>query len=222
MRTHTFFKVAVLSGLLALAGCASKVAQPENYSGFLKDYSGLQQTTSASGKPVMRWVDPNFNPDQYDSIVYHPVTYYPVAKPTTQIGQQTLDGLLNYTNSKLKAAVAQRKPLVTSPGAHSLIFRGAITGVNASKEGLQFYEVVPVALLVAGTQAATGHRTMDTNLFFEGELIDATTNKPVLKVVRKGEGKDLNNESTPMSVETLKQVVDDMATDATMFDVNKK
>jgi len=222
MRTHTFFKVAVLSGLLALAGCASKVAQPENYSGFLKDYSGLQQTTSASGKPVMRWVDPNFNTDQYDSIVYHPVTYYPVAKPTTQIGQQTLDGLLNYTNSKLKAAAAQRKPLVTSPGAHSLIFRGAITGVNASKEGLQFYEVVPVALLVAGTQAATGHRTMDTNLFFEGELIDATTNKPVLKVVRKGEGKDLNNESTPMSVETLKQVVDDMATDATMFDVNKK
>ncbi|MDF3009070.1 DUF3313 domain-containing protein [Enterobacter kobei] len=222
MRTHTFFKVAVLSGLLVLAGCASKVAQPENYSGFLKDYSGLQQTTSASGKPVMRWVDPNFNPDQYDSIVYHPVTYYPVAKPTTQIGQQTLDGLLNYTNSKLKAAAAQRKPLVTSPGAHSLIFRGAITGVNASKEGLQFYEVVPVALLVAGTQAATGHRTMDTNLFFEGELIDATTNKPVLKVVRKGEGKDLNNESTPMSVETLKQVVDDMATDATMFDVNKK
>jgi len=222
MRTHTFFKVAVLSGLLALAGCASKVAQPENYSGFLKDYSGLQQTTSASGKPVMRWVDPNFNPDQYDSIVYHPVTYYPVAKPTTQIGQQTLDGLLNYTNSKLKAAAAQRKPLVTSPGAHSLIFRGAITGVNASKEGLQFYEVVPVALLVAGTQAATGHRTMDTNLFFEGELIDATTNKPVLKVIRKGEGKDLNNESTPMSVETLKQVVDDMATDATMFDVNKK
>lgn len=222
MRTHTFFKVAVLSGLLVLAGCTSKVAQPENYSGFLKDYSGLQQTTSASGKPVMRWVDPNFNPDQYDSIVYHPVTYYPVAKPTTQIGQQTLDGLLNYTNSKLKAAAAQRKPLVTSPGAHSLIFRGAITGVNASKEGLQFYEVVPVALLVAGTQAATGHRTMDTNLFFEGELIDATTNKPVLKVVRKGEGKDLNNESTPMSVETLKQVVDDMATDATMFDVNKK
>ncbi len=222
MRTHTFFKVAVLGGLLALAGCASKVAQPENYSGFLKDYSGLQQTTSASGKPVMRWVDPNFNPDQYDSIVYHPVTYYPVAKPTSQIGQQTLDGLLNYTNSKLKAAAAQRKPLVTSPGAHSLIFRGAITGVNTSKEGLQFYEVVPVALLVAGTQAATGHRTMDTNLFFEGELIDATTNKPVLKVVRKGEGKDLNNESTPMSVETLKQVVDDMATDATMFDVNKK
>nr|WP_318381647.1 DUF3313 domain-containing protein [uncultured Enterobacter sp.] len=222
MRTHTLFKVAALSGLLILAGCASKVTQPEQYSGFLKDYSGLQQTTSASGKPVLRWVDPNFNDSKYDSIVYQPVTYYPVPKPTTQIGQQTLNDVLSYTNTKLKAAAAQRKPLVATPGPRSLIFRGAITGVATNKEGLQFYEVVPVALVVAGTQAVTGHRTMDTKLFFEGELVDAATNKPVVKVVRQGEGKDLNNESAQMTVGTLKQVIDDMATDARMFDVNKK
>lgn len=219
---RTVFKVAVLTGLLTLAGCASKVTEPEKYSGFLKDYSGLQQTTSASGKPVLRWVDPSFDQSKYDSIVYHPVTYYPVAKPTSQVSQQTLDGILNYTNTKLKAAAAQRKPLVTSPGARSLIFRGAITGVDSSKEGLQFYEVIPVAMVVAGTQMATGHRTMDTNLYFEGELIDAQTNKPVVKVVRKGEGKTLNNEKAPLTVETLKQVIDDMATDATMFDVTHK
>ncbi|WP_044175490.1 DUF3313 domain-containing protein, partial [Phytobacter massiliensis] len=161
---RTVFKVAVLTGLLTLAGCASKVTEPEKYSGFLKDYSGLQQTTSASGKPVLRWVDPSFDQSKYDSIVYHPVTYYPVAKPTSQVSQKTLDGILNYTNTKLKAAAAQRKPLVTSPGARSLIFRGAITGVDSSKEGLQFYEVIPVAMVVAGTQMATGHRTMDTDL----------------------------------------------------------
>ncbi len=167
------------------------------------------------------WEEVN-NESKYDNIVYNPVTYYPVPKPTTQVGQQVLDQLLTYTNTKLKTAIGQRKPLVTTPGPRSLIFRGAITGVATSKEGLQFYEVVPVALLVAGTQMATGHRTMDTNLYFEGELIDAATNKPVIKVVRKGEGKDLNNESTPMAFETLKKVVDDMATDASMFDVNKK
>ncbi len=219
---RTVLKVAVMAGLLALAGCASKVTQPEQYSGFLKDYSNLQQTTSASGKPVLRWVDPSFDLNKYDSIVYHPVTYYPVAKPTSQVSQQTLDGLLTYTNTKLKAAAAQRKPLVTSPGAHSLIFRGAITGVDSSKQGLQFYEVIPVAMVIAGTQAATGHRTMDTHLYFEGELIDAQTNKPVIKVVRQGEGKSLSNANAPMTVDTLKQVIDNMATDATMFDVSHK
>ncbi|EBP5818554.1 DUF3313 domain-containing protein, partial [Salmonella enterica] len=53
MRTHTLFKVAVLTGLLALSGCASKVTQPDKYSGFLKNYSDLQETTSATGKPVL-------------------------------------------------------------------------------------------------------------------------------------------------------------------------
>ncbi len=221
MRTKTLFKVAALSGLLMLAGCASKVAQPDQYSGFLKDYSGLQQTTSASGKPTLRWVDPSYDESKYDSILWTPVTYYPTPKPTTQLGQKALNDIQAYTDSKLKAAVGQRKPIVTTPGKHSLIFRGAITGVSSQKEGLQFYEVVPVALVVAGTQMATGHRTMDTHLFFEGELIDAATNKPVIKVVRKGEGKELNNENAPMTLATLKQVVDDMATDATMFDVTK-
>ncbi|STL62235.1 putative lipoprotein [Escherichia coli] len=54
---------------------------------------------------------------------------------------------------------------------------------------------------------ATGHRTMDTRLYFEGELIDAATNKPVIKVVRQGEGKDLNNESTPMASKILNKLL---------------
>ncbi|CAH6636989.1 DUF3313 domain-containing protein [Pseudocitrobacter vendiensis] len=218
MRTHTFFKVAALAGVIALSGCASKVAEPTQYSGFLKDYSNLQETTSATGKPTLRWVDPNYNPKNYDSIVYNPVTYYPTPKPSTQIGQKALDDIRNYTDQQIKQAVSQHKKIVTQPGPHSLIFRGAITAVNSSNEGLQFYEVVPVALVVAGTQMATGHRTMDTHLFFEGELIDAATNKPVVKVVRKGEGKDLNNENTPMTLQTLKQTIDDMAVDAVKFD----
>ncbi|HEY1845176.1 MAG TPA: DUF3313 domain-containing protein [Buttiauxella sp.] len=221
MRTSLIFKAACLTGLLVLAGCSSQVTEPEKYSGFLKDYSGLKETTTPTGKTVMRWVDPNYNSNNYDSIVFNPVTYYPVPKPTTQIGEQTLAQLLNYTNMKLKAAAAERKPLVTRPGPRSLIFRGAITGVDNTKEGLQFYEVLPIALVVAGTQVATGHRTMNTSLYFEAEVIDAATNKPVLRVVRKGAGKNVSNENTKLTVETLKQVIDDMATDATMFDVKK-
>ena len=35
-------------------------------------------------------------------------------------------------------------------------------------------------------------------------------------------GKDLSNENTPMTIDTLKQVVDDLATDATVFDTEQK
>ena len=211
MRTRVLLKVAALAGILALTGCAAKVAQPDQYSGFLKDYSSLKETTSASGKPELRWIDPNFNPANYDNIVYHPVTYYPVPKPTTQVGEKALQDILNYTNKELKQAISERKPLATTAGKRS-----------SSKEGLQFYEVIPVAMIVAGTQAATGHRTMDTNLYFEAEVIDASTNKPVIKVVRKGEGKTLANENTPLTVDTLKQVIDDMAVDAVKFDPSQR
>ncbi|KAF1369145.1 DUF3313 domain-containing protein [Yokenella regensburgei] len=222
MRTKVLLSVAALTAMLALTGCASKIAQPTQYSGFLKDYSNLKETTSASGAPELRWIDPNYNPANYDNVVYNPIIYYPVPKPNTQVGEKALDQIRNYTNTQMKKAIAERKPLATTEGPRSLIFRGAITGVDSSKEGLQFYEVIPVAMIVAGTQAATGHRTMDTSLYFEGELIDARTNKPVIKVVRKGEGKTLANENTPMTIDTLKQVIDNMAIDAVKFDPTQK
>jgi hypothetical protein len=219
MRTSLVVKAACLTGLLVLAGCSSSVTSPEKYSGFLKDYSNLQEAKSGSGKTVMRWVDPGFKSSNYDKLIYNPLTYYPVPKPTTQLGAQTLDKILAYANQQLKASAEKRVQLVTTPGPRTLIFRGAITGVDSSKQGLQFYEVVPVALLVAGTQAATGHRTMETNLYFEGELIDSSTNKVVMKVLRKGEGKTVSNENTPITPDSLKSVIDDLATDASMFEV---
>ncbi|UYU30197.1 DUF3313 domain-containing protein [Siccibacter colletis] len=217
MRISPFVKTSLLTAALVLAGCSSNVTQSDKYSGFLKDYSDLQETTSASGKPVLRWVAPGFNEANYDSMVYNPIVFYPPPQPTAQVSQEMLDGVLNYTNTRMKEAAAKRKPLVTTPGPRSLIFRGAITGVDSSKKGFQVYEVLPIALVVAGTQVATGHRTMNTDLYFEGELIDAATQQPVMKVVRKGAGKTLRNENTPMTVDTLKSVIDDLAVDAEMF-----
>ncbi|HBR1015655.1 TPA: DUF3313 domain-containing protein [Klebsiella pneumoniae] len=221
MRAANVIKLSVLSAVVILTACTNNVSKPEHYSGFLKDYSGLQPSKTATGKPLMRWVDPNFEPKNYDSIVYNPVEYYPAPKATTQIGQNVLDQIRDYTNQKLKPALASRKPIVTNAGPHSLIFRGAITAVSSEEEGLQFYEVIPVALVVASTQMATGHRTMNTHMFFEGEFIDATTMKPVIKVVRFEEGKSLPNKNSPLELTNLKNVIDGLATDITMFDPSK-
>lgn len=49
-----------------------------------------------------------------------------------------------------------------------------------------------------------GYCIMDICFYFEGELIDVVINKLVIKVVRQGEGKDLNNESTLMVFENIK------------------
>lgn len=145
------------------------------------------------------------------------MVYYPAAKPTARVSQQTLDQIRSYTDTRLKAAIGERKKLVTQPGPHTLIVRSAITGVTAENEGVQFYEVVPVAAVIASTMAATGHRTQNSALFLEIEARDAQTGKPLIKVVRKAFGKPLNNSSAPITYGDVKSAIDDTVSDAVHF-----
>ena len=69
--------MAVLAAGLLLAGCSSKVTQTSQYSGFLSDYSKLQETTSPSGHKTLRWIDPNYKESNYRGLYFQPVVYFP-------------------------------------------------------------------------------------------------------------------------------------------------
>ena len=218
MALQRFVGPMVVAGALLLAGCASKVPDANEYSGFLGNYSNLQPSTSASGAPILRWVSPSFNPKNYSALVYEPVVYYPEAHPSSQVGQRVLDGVLSYTNNKLKTAAEQRMRLVSKPGPGVLIFRGAITAVNTSDQDLKPRELIPFALVVAGARAATGMRPKDTNLFFEGELLDGVTRQSLVKIVRKGTGIQVTNAEQQVTADDLRTVIDQLGADAVMFD----
>ena len=209
---------AVLAAGMLLAGCSSKVAETAQYSGFLQDYSKLQKTETASGHQVLRWIAPGFKESNYRGIYISPLVFYPPAKPNERVSQQTLDQIREYASTSLRNAVAQRTTLLPSPsGSRVLVAKVAITAVTAENEGVQFYEVVPVAAVIATTMAASGHRTQDTALFMEIKLIDQDTGKTVLAVVRKGLGKTVSNENAPITLADVKKAIDDMVTDVVNF-----
>ena len=215
-------KTLVTGGFLVaamlLSGCTSKTVSQEQYSGFLPSYDGLEPVKTASGQKVLRWVDPQFNAANYDHLIFQPLRFYPTPQTTDRISQQTYDELLSYANTRMRDALSRRFQLVGfSSGPRTLEFRGAITGVSADTEGLKPYEVIPIALVVAGAMAATGERDQNTELFLEGELIDTSTGQPVLRVVRKGFGKTLNNNRQAIGIDDLKPVVDDLTTDVLKF-----
>lgn len=194
------------------------MADSNEYSGFLSDYSKLHKAESPTGQTVLRWADPALKSANYQNVYFEPIVFHPTPKPSEKISQQTLDSVLSFTNQRVKTALGQRLHLVDNKLApNTLIFRGAITGVSASTQGLHFYEVIPVALVLAGTMAATGERDEDTVLMFEGELIDAKTGKTVFEVVRKGFGKPLSNDRQKVTVEDLQKIVSDMATDIVRY-----
>lgn len=218
MKTRTLMAGSLVAAAILLNGCTSKTVSQEQYSGFLPSYDGLETVKTASGQKALRWVDPAFNVANYDKLIFQPLRFYPTPQTTDRIGQQTYDELLKYANVRLGEALSSRFQLVGfSTGPRTLEFRGAITGVSANTEGLKPYEVIPIALVVAGTMAATGERDQDTELYLEGELIDTSTGKPVLRVVRKGFGKTLSNDRQAVQFADLKPIVDELTTDVLKF-----
>ena len=60
---------------LGMVGCSSKVPQPDEYSGFLSDYSQLKEAKSPSGVEVMRWIDPKLKLSNYSSVYIEPTQF---------------------------------------------------------------------------------------------------------------------------------------------------
>lgn len=207
-------RICLVAGVIAttLTGCASKVAEKQNFSGFLSDYSQLKTSRSPGGHSTLRWVSPDYHSADYRGIFYMPVVYYPPARPTARVNQATLDGLRKYVDSRLQAAVAKYKPLVSSGGSGTLMMKTAITAVSAENQDMKFYEAAPVAAVIASTMAAP-----NSVLCLETQLIDTKTGTPVMIAVRKAYGKGVANGSAPITLDDLKQGMDEMVQDVAAF-----
>ncbi|EKT4466687.1 DUF3313 domain-containing protein [Pseudomonas putida] len=212
MKLKSFATTVCLSSLL-LSGCASKYVESDQYSGFLKDYSILKEEKSPTGAPVMRWIKPGVNANDYTSVYIEPSQLYPRPQPTEKIPQTTLQGITQYYDQALKTQFSKVLPLATSPGPGVLVVRPAITAVSASTKGLRPYEVIPIALVAAGISTATGIRDQDTSVATEAAFIDGTSNELVAEVVRKGAGAELENSSQVMQAKDARAVLDAWAQD---------
>ncbi|QIA03266.1 DUF3313 domain-containing protein [Pseudomonas fluorescens] len=211
-------KLAVMMSTLCIAtlgvvGCSSKTVAPDEYSGFLKDYSQLREAKSPSGAEVMRWIDPKVDIGKFTSVYIEPTQLYPKPQPTVKIPQQTLNGITSYYDQALKRELGKSLPLASGPGPGVIVVRAAITAVSSKTEGLHAYEVIPVALVAAAVSTASGIRDQETTLATEAVFLDGGTNKVAAQVVRKGTGKPLENDSQVMKADDVKSVIDGWASD---------
>jgi len=198
---------------IAMAGCASKITQPDEYSGFLSDYSQLKEAKSPSGVEVMRWVDPQLDLNRYTAVYIEPTQFYPKPQATTKIPDSTLNGINTYFNQALKRELGKSLPLANGPGPGVMVVRAAITAVSSKTEGLKPYEFVPVALVAAAVSTGTGIRDQETTLGTEAQFLDGASGKVLAQVVRKGTGKPLSNDSQVMKADDVKGVIDGWASD---------
>ncbi|WP_040268386.1 DUF3313 domain-containing protein [Pseudomonas rhodesiae] len=198
---------------LGIAGCASQVTQPDEYSGFLSNYSQLKQAKSPSGVEVMRWVDPQLDLSRYNAVYIEPTQFYPKPQATAKIPDSTLNGINTYYNQALKRELAKSLPLANAPGPGVIVVRAAITAVSSKTEGLKPYEFIPVALVAAAVSTGTGIRDQETTLGTEAQFLDGANGKVLAQVVRRGTGKPLENDAQVMKADDVKNLIDGWASD---------
>lgn len=198
---------------VGMAGCASKVTQPDEYSGFLSDYSHLKEARSPSGAEVMRWVDPQLDLSRYSSVFIEPTQFYPKPQATAKIPDSTLRGINDYYSQALKRELEKSLSLANGPGPGVIVVRAAITAVSSKTESLKPYEYIPVALVAAAVSTGTGIRDQETTLGTEAQFLDGASGKVIAQVVRKGTGKPLANDSQVMQADDVKSVIDGWASD---------
>ncbi|MBS0581245.1 MAG: DUF3313 domain-containing protein [Proteobacteria bacterium] len=205
-------KSKVLSGMargaaLLLAGGIALAAD----SGFLPDYTKLQEVRDLNGHAIRQWNSPNLNRANYQKILIDKVTYYPAPKGSEQVSDQTLSDIQQYMDTQLRTVALKRIPQVTEPGPGVLRVKVAITAVDTSATGLKPWQIIPVALVIQGAKAATGNRPENSNLAVEALVTDSVSDEPLGMSVRAAHGAKLPNGHTQLTLDTVKSRIDDWA-----------
>ena len=206
-------KIVAVAFFLAV-WAAIAVADDQKNSGFLKDYSQLQQQQDSAGNPVQRYINSKLSSGTYKKILIEPVVYYPEAKPSDKVDAATLDQIKSYLTEQLVKLIGGKVPVVDAPAADVVRMRVAITGVAAQKPGLKPYELVPIGFLVSRLKT----QQLDSVVNVEAELLDSVSGELLGEVVKQGTGTQIN--ATPDSKLTfadVQAVLDGWATQAAQF-----
>jgi hypothetical protein len=200
---------------LVIAGCAtSKVTTEANYSGFLEDYSQLEEIEVKSGGVGLIWLDPDLSTMGYTKAILEPVVIYPQPKRDSDEAKAFIKEVKSYLDAAIQAAVGDSVIITSTPGPNTVRVRFALTGVDINTENLSAYEYIPVALIWAGATTAAGKRAQVVEIFFESEMLDSVSGVVLGRSVRKGYGESLENKSEIMTTEKMYPQLDYWAHDA--------
>jgi hypothetical protein len=201
--------IIVIGAILGAGPYANAVAQDQD-SGFLRDYSRMQESTDSAGKTIRAWVSPKLSPDNYNALLIDPLVFYPEPRPSEKVSAEALQQMLAYSNDVLKRTLSKRFNVVDRPGPGVLRLRVAFTSVAAKGEGLKPYQLVPMAFVVTMAKGGPAQRAL---IVAEVEATDSVSGQLMGMRVRTGTGERLAKigDKEAITLQTVKPLLDEMA-----------
>ena len=198
--------IALLIATLFLSACSTQHkidTEEQPYSGYLEHYERLQPIDS---NKAMRWTNNNLK--QYDKVYVAPVKLFPNYNATNDAQADIPSKVADYLNNGFKAELKKRGKLVDKPGPGVLVIEPAITGIVSERKDFKPRQfVLPVAVARTLIKTATDRLDYIVALYLEIQLRDGATGKLEGEILRKGIGKQSDNDE--VSKDDVKAVIDD-------------
>jgi hypothetical protein len=192
------------------------LAGDDEFSGYLgkEYYDQMEKQETQSGLKAMRWVNPKFNSDDYDSAIIDDVVFYPKAEPSEQVSEELLDEMQAYLTEQLKARISSKVKLVDEPQRGAVRASAALTGVKTGNENMKPYEILPIGAVLGLAKAATGKRDQDVHVFLEVKVTDSMTGDVLVAIARELEGEQLENKASQLTLKHVQGSLDKISGDA--------
>jgi hypothetical protein len=187
--------VAVISMCLAV-GCAAQKMEVKQYSGFLGDYSKLQE--GPEGGVAQRYITPGVDLKQYNKIMMDQVRFYFKDDAADKgIDADDMKELADTFHRAVIEALGDAYPLVAKPGADVMRFRVAITDIDLPNRGINVIStVLPVGLAVSTVKSGvTGKGTGCGEVSMEFQMLDSQTNQVLVQGVDRRSGGKIDSMS---------------------------
>jgi len=187
--------VAIISMCLAV-GCAAQRMEVKQYSGFLGDYSKLQE--GPEGGVAQRYITPGVDLKQYNKIMMDQVRFYFKDDAADKgIDADDMKELADTFHRAVIEALGDAYPLVAKPGADVMRFRVAITDMDLPNRGINVIStVLPVGLAVSTVKSGvTGKGTGCGEVSMEFQMLDSQTNQVLVQGVDRRSGGKIDSMS---------------------------
>lgn len=197
--------IAVSVLVVFLVGCATNKVTEEKYSGFLNNYSQLEQ--SDIHPETKRYIAPNANFSSYKGVMIDKVKIiFPdgLERPDNTL----LTSIAKAYEDELKTSFRDRGYVVTQtakPGVARI--QAAITSVYSSYDDLKAYQYIPIAAAITGTMRASGATQKSARVMMEAKVTDAKSGKLLATVMDLQKGKEQKSSASKITLDDVRPIL---------------
>ncbi len=188
-----------------LSGCAQNTVSEDKYSGFLSDYSILQD--SPTYENTKSYISPGVDWSKYSNIMVDKVLIITPDNATNDVDQTLLVKIADRYQALLKQKLSKTFTVVDQAGPGTLRLQTAITSVYLSYDDMAAYQYIPIAAAVTGISRASGAEEKRLRVVSEGKIVDSVTGKLLAEAIDLQSGEKAIDETDKVQLSDVAPVL---------------